>query len=109
MGNGEFVGVELFDNSDEQQIYNIKENILRQLEAVEGLPYRLSVYVGCESLYISSIKDLEHLINTAVAQKNGNKISERKMMNKEMLTAEEYKEMLTVKDIMDFLVKNISA
>ncbi len=101
LGNGEFVGVELFDDDAEQQIYNIKGNMLKQLDAVEGLPYRLSVYVGCESLYISGIKDLEHLINTAVAQKNGNKISERKMMNKEMLTAEEYKEMLAVKDIMD--------
>lgn len=101
IGNGEFVGVEFFNHEDTQSIHTISENILKQLEVVEGLPYKLAVYVGCENVCITNIKDIEHLINTAVAQKNGNKIAERKMLNKEMLTADEYKEMLVVKDIMD--------
>ena len=101
LGNGEFVGVEIFDEAEDNQIRELRDELLDRLVEVEGLPYTLSVYVGCESAYISTVKDLEHLINTAVAQKNGNKISEQKMMNKERLTDEEFKEMMVVQDIMD--------
>lgn len=101
LGNGEFVGVSFFDGDAEEQIRSIKDEVIAQLEAVQGLPYMLSVYVGYGSSNVSGVKELEHLINTTVAQKNGNKISEHKKMNKDLLTDEEYSEMMVVKDIMD--------
>ncbi len=101
LGNGEFVGVALFDVDDDEQIYSIKDALLKQIEEIEGLAFNLSVYVGCAYSYITEVKELEHLINTTVAQKNGNKIASQKMKNRDTLTDEEYKEMMIVRDIMD--------
>ncbi|MBR3833993.1 MAG: EAL domain-containing protein [Lachnospiraceae bacterium] len=102
LGNGEFVGVELYDSDVfDEQIYIIKDDLIKQVEEVSGLPFNLSVYVGCGYSYVSEVKDLEHLINTTVAQKNGNKIAEQKIKNRDTLTDEEFKEMMAVQDIMD--------
>lgn len=102
LGNGEFVGVELFDSDVfDDQIYLIKDELIAQIEEVSGLDYNLSVYVGCGYSYVSEVKELEHLINTTVAQKNGNKIAEHKIKNRDTLSEEEFKEMMVVQDIMD--------
>ena len=102
LGNGEFVGVELFDSDVfDEQIYIIKDDLIKQIEEVSGLSFNLSVYVGCGFSYVSEVKELEHLINTTVAQKNGNKIAEQKIRNRDILTDEEFKEMMVVQDIMD--------
>ncbi|MBQ9935778.1 MAG: EAL domain-containing protein [Lachnospiraceae bacterium] len=102
LGNGEFVGVDLYDSDVfDEQIYIIKDELIKNIEEVRGLPYNLSVYVGCGFSYISDVKELEHLINTTVAQKNGNKIAEQKIKNRDTLTDEEFKEMMVVRDIID--------
>ncbi len=102
LGNGEFVGVELFDSDVfDEQIYIIKDELIKQIGEVSGLEYNLSVYVGCGYSYISEVKELEHLINTTVAQKNGNKIAEQRAKNRDTLSDEEFKEMMVVQDIMD--------
>ncbi|MBE5932659.1 MAG: EAL domain-containing protein [Lachnospiraceae bacterium] len=102
LGNGEFVGVEIYDSDIfDEQIYIIKDELIKQIDDVTDLPYNLSVYVGCGYSYVSEVKQLEHLINTTVAQKNGNKIAEQKIRHKDTLTDEEFKEMMLVQDIMD--------
>ncbi len=102
LGNGEFVGVEVYDtNVFDEQIYLIRDELIKQIGEVSGLEYNLSVYVGCGYAHISEVKELEHLINTTVAQKNGNKIAEQKIKNRDTLTDEEFKEMMLVQDIMD--------
>lgn len=102
LGNGEFVGVELYDSDVfDEEIYIIKDELLKQIDEVSGLSYNLSVYVGCGYSYVSEVKELEHLINTTVAQKNGNKIAEQKMKNRDTLTDDEFNEMMVVRDIMD--------
>ncbi len=102
LGNGEFVGVELYDtDAFNEQIYNIKDDLIKQIDELSDLPYNLAVYVGCGYGYVSEVKELEHLINTTVAQKNGNKIAAQKNRNRDTLTDEEFKEMMVVQDIMD--------
>ncbi len=101
LGNGEFVGVALFDRDDDEQIFTIKDELINQIAEIEGLAFDLSVYVGCAYSHIEDFKQLEHLINTTVAQKNGNKIASQKMKNRDALTEEEQKEMMIVRDIMD--------
>ncbi len=101
LGNGEFVGVVMAADDDKKYIYAMKNTLLAQLKELEGFSYELSVYVGCEVGSVETREDYEHLVNAAVAQKNGNKVSERKMQNSVVLTEEEQKEASIVQDILD--------
>lgn len=101
LGNGEFVGVVLSADNDKKHIYSIKNLLSEQLKNVEGFHYELSAYFGCEVNEIQSVEDFERLINAAVAQKNGNKLNERKMQSSVELTEEEQKEAAVVRDILD--------
>ena len=101
LGNGEFVGVILSHDNNKKQVYKIKNNLLERLQSIEGFNYELAVYVGCEVGEVSSREGFEHLLNSAVGQKNGNKINERKMQNGDILTEEEQKEAAVVQAILD--------
>lgn len=100
LGNGEFVGAIISDD-DKNFIYELKKLLLDKLKSADGFAYELSAYLGSEISEISGREDFERLINTAVSQKNGNKINERKTQNREELTEEEKKESTIVSDILD--------
>lgn len=101
LGNGEFIGVSFDGQTSDKAISTLKNRLLEQLDNVEGFLYDLSVYVGYEADYISSKEEFERLVNTTVAQKNGNKINERKMQETVALTEEELKEVSVVQEILD--------
>ena len=101
LGNGEFVGVIVSTDGDKKYIHEIKNQLQEQLKSSDDFVYELSVYVGCDVAEVHNLEDFEHLINSAVGQKNGNKINERKMQNSVDLTEEEQKEASVVRDILD--------
>ncbi len=101
LGNGEFVGVIISENDDKKHIQSIKNLLLQQLDSLDGFLYDLSVYIGCDVAQVYKVEDFEHLINSAVGQKNGNKINERKLQNTATLTQDEQKEAAVVSDILD--------
>ncbi|MBQ9983039.1 MAG: EAL domain-containing protein [Lachnospiraceae bacterium] len=101
LGNGEFVGVIVSGRADKEGIFDIRDHIVEHLGAVHDLTFDLAVYSGCDVREVSTKEEFERTINMAVSQKNGNKISERKMLNSEVLSDEEKKEAAVVQDILN--------
>jgi len=100
LGTGEFVGAVVSDE-EKTRIHNIKKTLQEELKNLRDIPYELQVYIGTETGEVKETDDFERLINTAVAVKNGNKITERKLKNSEALTEEEQKEAEVVREILD--------
>ena len=101
LGNGEFVGVIITEDDNKKKINEIKEELFRRIDDIGDSTTELSVYAGYETQLIDNREDFERLINAAVAQKNGNKLLERKMANNVALTKEEQEEAEVVCKILD--------
>ncbi len=101
LGNGEFISIVIIKDLDDKYIYNIKEVLLQNLAEIKDFVYELSVYTGCEVGITHNVDEFEKLINLAVAQKNGKKLRERKMLSGAELTREEKQEAACVESILD--------
>uniref|UniRef100_UPI00405689FA EAL domain-containing protein n=1 Tax=Acetatifactor sp. TaxID=1872090 RepID=UPI00405689FA len=103
-GNGEMVTIvisnkdvgEILQRGYEQMVVQIAEE--SQASKIE---YEVEMHYGMEVGRPRNNEGLERLVNVAISKKNGKKVSERKMIQGEELTDEEYKEAQIVKTLLD--------
>lgn len=101
LGNGEFVGIFPTKDDNMKSMADIKEELFKKIDNIGDSTTDLSVYIGYKAQYIEKVEDYERLINAAVAQKNGNKLLERKVTSSVALTKEELQEADVVRTILD--------
>lgn len=104
LGNGEMFAVLLSNGDVAEELQQGYDKMMAQImEYNQSLrkDYSLELYYGIEVGSPENNEELERLVNTAVSKKNGNKVSERKMIQGEKLTEEEYKEAQIVQTLLD--------
>ena len=105
LGNGEFLVANIWESQAERILPAFETHMteyLQQYNKEIGMEELLSIAVGEASGEIDSPGAIEQLVNTAVSNKNGNKVKEQKQkQNSAVLTEEEKKEAEVVKDILD--------
>ena len=103
-GNGEMVTILLAKEDVKEKLQTGYESMLEQLtrdKQVLGRKYDIHMYHGIEVGKPSSSDELERLVNVAVSRKNGNKVSERKLIQSEQFTDEELQEAQIVERILN--------
>ncbi|MCM1157480.1 MAG: EAL domain-containing protein [Bacteroidales bacterium] len=104
LGNGEYMVAILSEGPDKKEIHAVRDKLLGLLEKhnrKQRTGYDLQVYTGSDTAKISDIKEFEHLVNSAVSRKNGNKISVQRMADSVELTKEEMEEAEVVRRILE--------
>lgn len=102
LGNGEMIAVLLAQENMGKELQRRYDGMMARISAYNQIveDYSLEVYCGKEIGSPRSNEELERLVNVAISKKNGNKVSERKLLN-EKLTEEEYKEAQIVQNLLD--------
>jgi len=104
LGNGEMLAVLLAQNDIEGELQKCYEEVIDQINKYNHAnerDYALEIYYGMEWGKPQNKEELERLANVAVSKKNGNKISERKNVRRDILSEEERKEAKIVENILD--------
>jgi len=104
LGNGEMLTILLSRGDVEAELQRGFARLMEQIEDYNkdsGKGYSLDVYHGIEVGMPPNADELERLVNTAVSRKNGNKVSEKQLLQDADLTEEEKKDIKLVDKILD--------
>ncbi len=104
LGNDEFIIAELSAEATHDVINRACGRIYQKLDVYNSNPkkkYEIKIHTGNATASIATLAAMEDLINEAVSNKNGNKISEQKMQMSLKLTPEEEEKAELVKHILD--------
>lgn len=103
-GNGEMVTILLSKADAAAELQQGYEGMIAQFirdKQVSNRNYDIEMYHGIEVGRPKNGEELERLVNVAISKKNGNKVSERKLILGEKFTEEELQEAQIVEKILD--------
>lgn len=104
LGNDEFILAKLTMDASGDQISKVRTKIYDKLDEYNKDPknkYQIKIHTGSATIRVNNMVAMEDLVNAAVSDKNGNKISEQKMQMSVQLTKEEEEKAELVKKILD--------
>ncbi len=103
-GNGEMVTILVSDRNVEEALQQGYDRMIEQIAEYYqsgDTKCEVEIHYGIEVGNPHNHEELERLVNVAVSKKNGNKVSERKMVQGEKLSEEELKEAHIVQGLLD--------
>lgn len=104
LGNDEFIIAELTKEANHDLIHAVSRKIyagLEQYNHKSDREYSIKIHSGDATANVDDLSSMEDLVNQAVSNKNGNKMSEQKMQALVNLTPEEEEKLELVKKILD--------